>query len=70
MLVNGFSKWPGAAGCREATVAIAGEVSRRADSVGLSRFDPQALVTLVNGFSKWPDAAGCREATVAIAGEV
>ncbi|BAR63353.1 hypothetical protein R3F77_48590 (plasmid) [Bradyrhizobium japonicum] len=70
MLVNGFSKWPGAAGCREATVAIAGEVSRRADSVGLSRFDLQALVTLVNGFSKWPDAAGCREATVAIAGEV
>ncbi|MEY9404677.1 hypothetical protein ABIF79_011116 [Bradyrhizobium japonicum] len=70
LLVNGFSKWPGAAGCREATVAIAGEVSRRADSVGLSRFDLQALVTLVNGFSKWPDAAGCREATVAIAGEV
>ncbi|MGY4426586.1 hypothetical protein ACVWY2_009035 [Bradyrhizobium sp. JR6.1] len=65
LLVNGFSKWPDAAGCREAAVAIAGEVPSR-----LSRFDPQALANLVNGLSKWPGAAGCREAAVAIAGEV
>ncbi|WP_173514834.1 shikimate kinase, partial [Sinorhizobium psoraleae] len=64
-LVNGFSKWPEEAGCREATVAIAGEVPSQ-----LSYFDPQALANLVNGFSKWPEEAGCREATVAIAGEV
>ncbi|MGY3613818.1 shikimate kinase [Bradyrhizobium sp. USDA 10063] len=67
LLVNGFSKWPDAADCRKAAVAIAGEVARWP---GRLSDTPQALANLVNGFSKWPDAAGCREAAVAIAGEV
>ncbi|WOH80258.1 shikimate kinase [Bradyrhizobium sp. BEA-2-5] len=60
-----FGRHSSAASCREAAVAIAGEVPSQ-----LSRFDPQALANLVNGFSKWPGAADCREAAVAIAGEV
>ncbi|WP_224741217.1 shikimate kinase [Bradyrhizobium sp. 2S1] len=60
-----FGRHSAAASCREAAVAIAGEVPSK-----LSRFNPQALANLVNGFSKWPNAAGCREAAVAIAGEV
>ncbi|MCP1909769.1 shikimate kinase [Bradyrhizobium elkanii] len=60
-----FGRHSSAASCREAAVAIAGEVPSQ-----LSRFDPQALSNLVNGFSKWPGASDCREAAVAIAGEV
>ncbi|ANW02782.1 hypothetical protein [Bradyrhizobium icense] len=65
--MNGFSKWPEEAS-RQATVAIAGEVLRRAGR--LSGFTQQDLANLVDGFSKWRKEAACRQATVAIAGEV
>ncbi|WP_456632753.1 shikimate kinase [Bradyrhizobium sp. USDA 10063] len=65
--MNGFSKWPDAAGCRKATVAIAGEVVRW---TGRLSDIPQGLAILVNGFSKWPEQEANRQATVAIAGEV
>ncbi|WP_156795741.1 hypothetical protein [Bradyrhizobium icense] len=70
-LVNGFSKWPEEAASRQATIAIAGEVLRRADRrARLSEFAPRRLANLVNGFSKWSKEAVSRKAIVAIAGEV
>ncbi|MET2832517.1 shikimate kinase [Mesorhizobium shangrilense] len=65
-LMNGFSKSP--EDCRSVTVAIAGELRRRAGR--LSDFTPQGLANLVNGFSKWPQEENSGPATVAIAGEV
>ncbi|WP_430694748.1 shikimate kinase [Mesorhizobium dulcispinae] len=71
LLVNGFSKWPEQENSRLASVAVSGEVRRRAERTnGLAGFEPQHLANLVNGFSKWPQETGCGAATVAIASEV
>ncbi|MGY8678313.1 XopAD/skwp family type III secretion system effector [Bradyrhizobium sp. UFLA05-153] len=70
LLANGLSKWPERTECREATVAIASEVSRRARHAGLAHFTQQQLSNLVNGFCKWPNETKCCRATVAIADEV
>ncbi|KUM23571.1 hypothetical protein AU467_33445 [Mesorhizobium loti] len=71
LLVNGLSKWPEQENSRLATVAVSGEVRRRAERAsGLAGFEPQHLANLVNGFSKRPQETGCGAATVAIASEV
>ncbi|MDX8457190.1 hypothetical protein RFM98_31210, partial [Mesorhizobium sp. VK9D] len=41
LLVNGFSKWPDQPGCGDGTFAVAGEVLRRAETEGFSKFNPQ-----------------------------
>ncbi|UPJ47728.1 hypothetical protein IVB30_31450 [Bradyrhizobium sp. 200] len=65
--MNSFSKWPKEAPCRQAAVAIAGEVHRAAR---LSEFTQQGLANLVNGFSTWPEEAVCHRAIVDIAREL
>ncbi|WLA46900.1 hypothetical protein QIH80_35085 [Bradyrhizobium elkanii] len=70
-LINGFSKWPEEADFRQAAVAIAGDVIRRAGRHHqLSDFTQQGLVSLVNGFSKWPDEAASRQAAATLALEI
>ncbi|WP_338823048.1 hypothetical protein [Bradyrhizobium septentrionale] len=70
-LINGFSKWPEEADFRQAAVAIAGEVIRRANRHHqLSDFTQQGLVSLVNGFSKWPEEVTSRQAAAALALEI
>lgn len=64
--MKGLSKWPEEAACREATVALVGEVLRRE----FSDFSRQHVTNLVNGLSKWPEEADCRDVMIAIAGEV
>ncbi|MGY3487747.1 hypothetical protein ACVW1C_005630 [Bradyrhizobium sp. USDA 4011] len=70
-LINGFSKWPEGSDFRQAAVAIAGEVIRRAGSHHqLSEFRQQGLVSLVNGFSKWPEEVASRQAATTLALEI
>ncbi|WP_024520499.1 XopAD/skwp family type III secretion system effector [Bradyrhizobium sp. Tv2a-2] len=70
LLVNGFSKWPERTECREATITIASEVSRRASRAGLAHLTQQQLSNLVNAFCKWPNETKCCRATAVIADEV
>lgn len=70
-LVNGFCKWPEEAAFREATLAIAGEITSRAGGRGrLADFTQQGMANLVNGFCKWPGEPALCQAAVVLAREV